>query len=136
MAVFTVHLPPEGAADAPDKVVFLRDGFSFPAFFFGPFWLVFKGAWLEAGAWALLLALIAGFGALFKIPADDMSSLGLAAALALGFEGWQLLAWRLQRRGYREGDVVIGDSEEEAEEVYFGRLRAATSETLPVEAGA
>ena len=136
MAVFTVHLPPEGAAAAPDKVVFLRDGFSFPAFFFGPFWLAWKGAWPEAGGWTLLLALIAGLGAVFRIPAEDMSFAGLAAAIALGFEGGRLLAWRLQRRGFTEGDVVIGDDEEEAEEVFFGRLRAAAPRTLSAEAGA
>ena len=63
-------------------------------------------------------------------------TLTIAAAIALGFEGGRLLAWRLQRRGFTEGDVVIGDDEEEAEEVFFGRLRAAAPRTLSAEAGA
>jgi hypothetical protein len=135
MASFTVHLPPEGRA-RPESIVFLRDGFSGPAFVFGPFWLLWKRAWLAAGLWALLLAAIAGFGATFKLPSDAMSFVGLAAALVLGFEGGRILAWTLQRRGYVEDDVVIGDNEEEAEEAYFGRPRASSPETLPSESGA
>jgi hypothetical protein len=135
VAVFTVHLPPAGTSE-PEKIRFLRDGFSTPAFLFGPFWLLWKRAWLPAIGWTLLLVLIGGSGALLKMPRDAMSLLGVAAALILGFEGDRLLAWSLQRRGYVEGDVVIADNEDEAEEVYFGRLRAASPETIPAESGA
>lgn len=45
MASFSVFAPP-GAQMAPEKIVFLRDGFSTPAFLFGPFWLLWKRAWL------------------------------------------------------------------------------------------
>ncbi len=132
MAVFTVHLPPQRRA-APEKIWFLQDGFSKWAFLLGPIWLLWKRAWLAALGWTLLLAAIAGFGALFKLPSYAMSFAGLAAALVLGFEGERLLAWTLQRRGYVEEDVVIADTEEEAEEVYFGRLRASSPESLPSE---
>lgn len=123
MAIFTVHLPPEREA-APEKIVFLRDGFSGWAFVFGPIWFMWKRAWLAAFLWSLVLAAVAGAGSLLKIPADAMSFAGLAVSLFLGFEGVRILAWSLQRRGYVESDVVIGENEEEAEMVYFGRLRA------------
>lgn len=135
MAVFTVHLPPEGEA-APEKIRFLREGYSWPAFVFGPFWLLWKRAWIAAVAWTLLLFLIGGAGSVFKMPKDAMSLVGLAAALILGFEGDRVIAWSLRRRGYEEKDVVIADNEEEAEEVYFGRLRASSGQTLPAESGA
>jgi hypothetical protein len=137
MAIFTVHYPPTpGGQPPPEKIVFLRDGFSTPAFIFGPFWLLWRRAWIAAAGWTLLLAAIAGAGAALKIPSEAMSWAGLATALILGFEGDRILAWSLQRRGYVEGDVVIGDNEEEAEEVYFGRMRANAPESQPAESGA
>lgn len=138
MSTFTVHIPPaeQGGLGASERIVFLREGFSAPAFLFGPFWLLWKRAWLAALGWAVLLAAIAGIGALLKVPAYVMSFAGLAAAGILGFEGDRILAWSLHRRGYVEGDVVIGDNEDEAEEVYFGRLRAQGSQTIPAESGA
>jgi len=127
MTSFTVHIPPTppGQRPAPDQIVFLRDSFSPAAFFFGPFWFMWKRAWLPAVLWTLVLVAVAGAGALLKIPVDAMSVAGLATALLLGFEGCRFFAWSLQRRGYVESDVVIGENEEEAELVYFERLRAA-----------
>jgi hypothetical protein len=134
MAVFTVHLPPEGA-DAPEKIRFVREGFSSAAFFFGPVWLLWKRAWIAAIAWTLLLAAIGGAGSLLKINKGAMTFAGLATALVLGFESDRVIAWSLRRRGYEEKDVVIADNEDEAEEVYFSRLRAFPA-TLPAESGA
>jgi hypothetical protein len=138
MAIYTVHLPPrtEKETPPPEKIVFLRDGFSTPALIFGPFWLLWRRAWIAAAGWTLLLASIGGLGTLLELPKEAISWAGLAAALILGFEGGRILAWTLQRRGYVEGDVVIGDNEEEAEEVYFGRLRAGAEPPRPAENGA
>jgi hypothetical protein len=133
MTSFTVHVPPAapGREPAAEKIIFLRDGFSTAAFVFGPLWFAWKRAWLPAVLWALLLAAVAGAGALFKIPADAMSLAGFAVSLFLGFEGVRILAWALQRRGYVESDVVIGDNEDDAEAVYFGRLQARNETTPP-----
>ncbi|WP_442756494.1 DUF2628 domain-containing protein [Methylocystis sp. JAN1] len=135
MAVFTVHSPAAGES-APEKIRFLREGFSWPGFIFGPIWLLWKRAWIAAAAWTLLLVVIGGAGEILKINKSAMSFVGLAAALILGFEGDRVIAWSLRRRGYAEKDVVIADNEEEAEEVYFGRLRARSPQTLPAESGA
>jgi hypothetical protein len=116
MATFTVHVP-QGSAD----------GFSVPAFVFGPFWLLWKRAWVPAALWTALLALLAGAGSLLKMPPDNVGVIGFAISAILGFEGDRVLAWSLRRRGYVERDVVIGDNEAEAEEVFFGRLRAGAS---------
>jgi Protein of unknown function (DUF2628) len=134
MTSFTVHVPPAapGETPAPEKVVFLRDAFSPAAFIFGPFWFLWKRAWLPAFLWALLLGLLAGAGSLFKIPADAMSFAGLAVSLFLGFEGVRILAWSLRLRGYVESDVVVGDNEDDAEAIYFDRLRARELQSASV----
>ncbi|WP_036282678.1 DUF2628 domain-containing protein [Methylocystis sp. ATCC 49242] len=125
MAIFTVHLPPtaQGAAPAPEKIVFLRDGFSWPAFFLGPFWLLWRRAWIAAAAWTALLTVIGLVAWKLKISRDAMSWLGLSLAVWLGLEGERIVAWALARRGYVETDVVVGDDEEEAEMAFFHRWR-------------
>lgn len=122
MATFTVHVPPGNAGVG--NAVFIREGFSVPAFVFGPFWLLWKRAWIPAALWTILLALLAWAGSLVKLPPDNVGVLGFALSAILGFEGDRILAWSLRRRGFVERDVVIGDNEAEAEEVFFGRLRA------------
>jgi Protein of unknown function (DUF2628) len=136
MTIFTVYLPSsaEGRQSPLEGIVFVRDGFSVPAFLFGPFWLLWNRAWIAAAGWALLLAFVAGLGALLKIPTGSMAWAGLAAALILGFEGERLLAWSLRRKGYVESDVVFGENEEEAEEVFFHRWEAGGgAKPLPAE---
>jgi hypothetical protein len=121
---------------APEKIVFLRDGFSTPAFLLGPVWLLWKRAWLPA---ATVIALMSLLPLLAKLPEASPllpGFLGLALAAWLGFEGRQILAWSLRRRGYVESDLVVAENEEEAEEVYFTRLDAAMSPALPAEVAA
>lgn len=134
MASFSVFAPPD-AQMAPEKIVFLRDGFSTPAFLLGPVWLLWKRAWLPA---ATVIALMSLLPLLAKLEASPLlpGFLGLALATWLGFEGRQILAWSLRRRGYVESDLVVAENEEEAEEVYFARLGAATSPALPAEVAA
>lgn len=136
MAIYTVLLPPGAAGTLPaaEKIVFLREGFSTPAFLFGPLWLMWKRAWLAAIIWTLLLALAAVVGWQLSASSDALSWLGLAFAVWLGFEGARLIAWTLARRGYVESDIVVGDDEEEAELNFFTRWRAQVAdETLAEE---
>jgi hypothetical protein len=136
MAVFTVFLPPvpEGETPPPEKIVFLRDAFSWPAFVFGPLWLAWRRAF--AAAAASLVALIALSIALsaLQLPAGAGVWLGLAFGAWLGYEGVALVAWTLRRRGYVEADLVVADALDEAEEVFFARWRPSSAP--PTEGGA
>ena len=125
MAAFTVFLPPaaDGAPPSPEKIVFLRDAFSWPAFVFGPLWLAWRRAFAAAALSLIaLVVLSAGLSAL-RLPAEAGVWLGLAFGVWLGFEGAALVAWSLRRRGYVETDVVVADALDEAEEVFFARWR-------------
>lgn len=125
MAVYTVHVPRSvsGETPSPERVVFLRDGFSAPAFLFGPFWLAWRRAWLAALLWAVLLAGLAGAGAFFGLPSSAISIIELAASVVLGFEGSRIVAWTLARRGFAESAVTVADNLDEAEDVFFASWR-------------
>ena len=53
MAVFTVHIPPSVAGEAPpaEKIMFLREGFSWSAAMLGPLWLLWNRAFLATLGW-------------------------------------------------------------------------------------
>lgn len=120
MATFTVHTPARtGEALSSEKIVFLRDGFSWSAFLFGPLWLAWNRAFLAAGAWTALLLLVSFAGAKLGAGEKTLTLVNFALGLALGFEGSQLVAWTLARRGYSEAAVVSGEDAAEAEMVFF-----------------
>lgn len=133
MAVYTVHVPTSsrGEIPSPEKIVFLRDSFSTPAFLFGPFWLLWRRAWLAAALWAVLLAALAGAGAAFGLTRPAISILEFAASLVLGFEGSQLVAWSLARRGFAESAVTVADNLDEAEDVFFASWRQGGAAAPP-----
>lgn len=104
MVVYTVHednkrsLPIEQRAE---NLVFIKEGFTWLGFIFGPFWLLFNKLWFEVlGAFALgalSFFIMSEIGLASEI-AGNMASLLLS--LLVGFEGNNLRRWRLERKGY------------------------------------
>ncbi len=104
MKVWTAHTRPGGAA------LLVREGFSWGAALFGPFWLAAHRAWIAAAfalaAWGVLGAVAAG-------PAASVLALGLM--WIQGLVGNDLRRWALERRGFtlahviaaRNGDAAI-----------------------------
>ena len=129
MASFTVHAPALAAGEepSPEKLVFLRDAFSWSAMFFGPLWLAWNRAWLAAAVCFVLMLVIGVGGAKLGLSAEALSLISIAVSVALGFEGARLITWTLARRGYREIAVVCGENQEEAEEIYFHNARNASA---------
>lgn len=141
MPVYTVHAPPADADErsAPDRFVFVRDGFYVWAFVFGPLWLLTRRLWL-----ALL-----GYLVLWGAANVALSALGVAAgprflvllliAALLGLEAGSLWRWTLRRRGWRQLDVVVGDDLPGAERRFFdrwsGRQGTPLSFSLPIDRG-
>ncbi|WP_181409763.1 DUF2628 domain-containing protein [Martelella alba] len=125
MASFLVLLPPgQGAEKAPEKTVFLRDGFSFWALVFGPFWLLFQRVWL-AGVITLIVSVllgIAGDMGGFDI-ASGLFSVALNIFIALEARGFK--AHAMEKRGFRLDAVIVADDLDEAEELYFAGFAGA-----------
>ena len=120
MAVYTVHQPPlkAGATPEPERFIFVRDGFSFPALLFGPLWMLRHRMWLVLlgyGAAVVLLSLV-----LRLHPSAPVGAIVWALlALLLGFEAGTLRRFTLGRRRFRNIGIVVGDDLELAERRFF-----------------
>lgn len=112
MKVFTVHLRGHGL-DPDHDVVLVKEGFSFPAFLFGPLWALWHRHWLLAAA-ILVTQLIVG--AAGEILADPLigAVLSLALAALVGLLAGDLRRWVLARKDYVTESVVAGRDPEEA----------------------
>lgn len=113
MRTWTVHLKPDA------QPVLVREGWSWGAFLFGPFWLLFQRAWLPGGA---VLALTLILAAAARQPTQAL--LSLALGVLLGLLGRDLVRWSLERRGYRLAHVLAARDEDGA----LGRLLAVRTD--------
>jgi len=121
MAVYTVHEPPRRDDDMlahTGRFVFVRDGFSWPAFLFTPLWMIRHRLWL-----ALIVYLLVAFalGAATRVLGDGdwVLAIGLLVALLVGFEASTLRRYGLARRRWNTVGVVVGDDLESAERRFF-----------------
>ena len=122
MPTFTVHQPPPRlgeAVSAPERFVFVRDGFHFWALVLTPFWLLRYRLWL-AFAIYLVASMLLGVG-LAVIHASSTVQLfaGLLVALLIGFEASTIRRWKLTRRGWTMLGFVVGEDVEMAERRFF-----------------
>lgn len=111
MQIYTVHIPaaPKEGGDALVDAVLIKEGFSWPGFFFSVIWALWHRLWwvalgmLAVNILAGLILSLAGF-------ADVLQGVStLAIAVLIGFTANDLRRWTLARRGFDEVAVVAGD---------------------------
>jgi len=123
MAVYTVHQPPAHHADPlPDaeRIVFVRDGFSFWAFLVAPIWMLWHRMWLVLLGYVVVLGAVDTALAVIGASRTAMSVVGLFIALLIGLEASTLRRFSLRRRRFRNVGVVSGADREDAERRFFG----------------
>ena len=121
MPTYTVHAPPPRkgeAASAPERFVFVRDGFYFWAFVLTPFWLLWHRLWLAFALYLVVSVVLAvglrliGAGVDGAIPrraagrAAGRLRGGDAAALETGAARWTHARLRGRRRS-RNGRAAL-----------------------------
>jgi hypothetical protein len=122
MLVYTVHEPGRPARDIEeraDNVAFVKEGFTWWGFLFGPVWLLFNALWLE---FLIAIAVSAGLASglvLLGLKDEAPAIVNLMLMLLIGFEGNGLLRWRLERKGYSFLAPVAGNTFEECERRFF-----------------
>ena len=109
MRFYTAYVR-HGGLDPDRDVVLVKEGFSWPAFFFGVPWALLRRLWLAA--FVLVLA-TAGIAALaFFVGLDPITRMALVLGLSASF-GWfgnDLRRRKLEREGFVFRTVVAGES--------------------------
>jgi len=132
MHFYAVFLRPRPAsAPVVEEAGFVRQGFNWSAFLVTPLWALAHGYWLALAlclAWILVVGLVSSFANL-----DGGASLALYAfgALTFGLEADRFREARLSQKGFLLHGLTLGESLDEAESLYFGRLLAAPQPASP-----
>ena len=127
MPVFTVHAPVAAVRRADsDRFVFVRDGFHFWAFLFGPLWFIAHRLWLALAAYIVVVAAIVALMVALRTGDEARSIVALVVALLTGYEAANAQRWTLSRRWWRELGVVVADDAEAAERRFFAQWTGET----------
>ena len=121
MPVFTVHMPFAGTGDsaAAEKSVFVRDGFHFWAFVFGPLWLLVHRLWLATVIYLIVLAGLEVALSVLHVPTDIRLLVMVLIGLLMGFEAASVWRWSFSRGRWHEVGLVVANDRESAERRFF-----------------
>lgn len=126
MARYTVHIPGTAGSDAaaPERAVFVRDGWSWGAFLFGPLWLLWHRHWLMGALVLVLEGVLIGTLDALPLHAVAGACAHFLIALLFGLEGASLRRFALAKAGFAEVALMAGDSLEALERRFFESLEA------------
>ena len=113
MRVYTVHEPPNppaGLLERAERLVFVREGFSWAAALFGPLWMLAHRMWLVLIGFVVLQFALEAALAVLRASPEWMMTAYIAVQVAVGFEAAGLRRWTLSRKGWRMVGSVTGDS--------------------------
>lgn len=142
VSVFSVHEPPTGLSDRLDRaegMLFIKEGFSWGAAIFSPFWLAAREAWLALAGYFVAVAAILGVMAALSA-GEGWTGLAIVALHAfVGLEAANLYRRTLDRSGWIDHGTVSGRTEEDCErrffDIWLSGVPAVTSTLSPVETG-
>lgn len=132
MALYSVYLRgsgPQADADA----AFIRNGFAWDAFFFGPFWLALRGLWLVAALWIAVWIMLSTLAGLEIMSSAAAWTVALLLEALLGLEANQLLERKLVRQGRQLSELIAAPAREQAEAAFFRKLDAEGGSPAPFE---
>ena len=116
MKAYTVHAPPDDPV-APERLVFIKDGISWPALFVPVLWIFWHRLWLTL-VW--YLAAILAIAWIDRLTHPDVAAIvAVAGAILFALEGNNFRRWSLAARGWREMGGSFGQNLDEAEIHYF-----------------
>jgi hypothetical protein len=122
VTVYSVYEPArddDDVAARAEKIAFVKDGFSWPAFLVPVLWLLYQRMWIEL---AVFLVVIGGLQWALGGSVQGLELAGwitLAITVLFGFEANDLRGAMLQRRGFRFSGVVSGRDRTQAERSFF-----------------
>ncbi len=117
MRVYSVHAPPEEPI-SPEKFLFVKDGFSWPALFFPVLWVLWHRMWLTLVYYVVFVLVVAWIG---RLGGDNIATVfAVLGGVLFALEANNLRRLSLERRGWREVGGASGRNYDEAETRFFG----------------
>lgn len=134
MQIYSILEPARGPVrpDDPRSVIFLKEGFCWPALFVPLLWMLYHRMWLVAGAYIGMSALVALLGQLLGTQETPAAIIGLGFGLIIAFEAAGIRRWHLLRNGYRQVASVAAKNLPLAEARYFAEKPEANTPGLPL----
>jgi hypothetical protein len=132
MTLYTVLAPPVAEGEVrpdPIRLVFVKEGFCWPALFIPVIWLIFRRMWIVL---ALTVAAAIGIAALGERTTPAVAgALFLLGWIWFAIEANGLRRWSYFIRGWRLIDVIEARNYREAEIRYFHTFEARMPEVPP-----
>lgn len=122
MPTYTVHEPPPRngeAVSAPERFVFVRDGFYVWAFLLAPLWLLWRRLWLAFAIYLLVNVALGICLTLIGAPPGVRFLASLLIALLIGFEAPAIWRRKLAWYKWKTLGFVVGDDAETAERRFY-----------------
>jgi len=140
VTVYSVYEPPAETKDLverADRLAFVKEGFSWPAFFVPLLWPLYHRMWIE-----FVVLLLIYIGIQLVVGAEPQAQalsawIGLAISVLFAFEANDLREASLARRGYKFAGTAAGRGRTEAERFFFNLWlpqqlsHARTTEAMP-----
>ena len=132
MTLYTVHAPmkPDGVAVDPAELVFVKDGFSWPALLIPPVWLIYRRLWLTLLIWlvaVIVLGTLAGFAG-----TDASTAVMILFAFWFALEANGFRRWTLERRRHALVGVGRGSDAGGSRAAFLRRAAGDTAPAPPV----
>jgi hypothetical protein len=134
MALYSVHIQgdrPQSVAEA----AFVRQAFSWKAFFFGPLWLLWHRLWAGLALWAAAYSILIA-ASLTVVSAGAGLFMFFALQMLLGLEANRLREVKLGRQGYRLVEIISAPACDEAEIAFYRQLEAPDHPLADIPSGA
>lgn len=120
--VYTVHespAPPADRIDRAEKLVFVKDGFTWSAALFAPLRFLGSGEWAALGAYLGAVTLISGLLSVLGASSQWILLVIVALHVFIGFEASTLKRTLLTWQGWEEVGSVTGRNQSECERRFF-----------------
>jgi Protein of unknown function (DUF2628) len=128
MRVYTVHYRQH--LGNPDFVL-IKEGFCWPAFVLSVFWALWHRLWLVAVLLIAASVALSAAGVFLGLDPLAETALSVGFALLIGYFANDARRWVLDRRGFSEEGIVVGDGEDEALRRYLLNAPVMTGEIRP-----
>ena len=122
MALYSVHIQGDGPQSVAEAA-FVRQAFSWKAFFFGPLWLLRHRLWAGLAVWASAYSILIAASLTF-VSASACLFIALALQILLALEANRLREAKLAQHGYRLVEIIAAPARDEAEIAFYRQFEA------------